>query len=196
MIKMGAELLKGLDFFSKKEKKQDKTQILVHILDEIEKDNPEKEEQIQDLKIDIMENIPLTNEKKIYLKKEIDLFKKSKENPKQEIKKQDLKIIYDDPEFENIINSCTASLNALKQVINKIEDNVDSLYNEMGETNSESDILQIKDRNDMCRDNLRRIVSNLNITHTEIINQISKAKSVQTKMAILDNELDLKGNCR
>ncbi len=47
----------------------------------------------------------------------------------------------------------------------------------------------------MLQDNLRTILSNLNITYTEILNQLSKAKSIQTKMAILNNELDLKRDC-
>ena len=74
--------LKNL-FFSKKDTKQDKTKMLIQIIDRIEKEQSffEKEskqikilrkaekEELQDIKIDIIENIPLTNEKKIFLKK-------------------------------------------------------------------------------------------------------------------------------
>ncbi|WP_179371161.1 hypothetical protein [Nitrosopumilus ureiphilus] len=195
MINLGIKLSKGLEFFSKKEKKQDKTQILIQILDRIEKDNPDNEEQLQDIKIDLAENIPLTNEKKIYLKKVVDSFKIAKKNPKQEMEKQVFKTIYKIPEFENSINSCATLIDTLKQIIKKIEENVDSLYQEIDAADGENKIWQLKERNDMFRNNLRQIISNLNITNTEVLNQISKAKSVQTKMAILDNELDLKNNC-
>jgi hypothetical protein len=47
----------------------------------------------------------------------------------------------------------------------------------------------------MLQNNLRKIISNLNITHTEILNQLNKARSIQIKMVLLDNELDLKEDC-
>ncbi len=194
MIKLRTKLSKGLEFFSKKEKKMDRTQILIQILERIIKDNPEKEDKIQDIMIDITENIPLTNVKKIFLKQEIDSFKISKKNLKQEANNKDLKIIHDIPEFINIIKSCSTSMDSLKQIIQKIEDGVDLIYQEIDVVDSENKIWQLKGRNDLFRDNLRRLISNLNITHTEVLNQISKAKSVQTKMTILDNELDLKNN--
>lgn len=195
MIDLGLKSLKDIDFFSKKEKKQGKTRILLQIIDRIEKENPEKKDYLQDIKIDIAESIPLTNEKKIYLKKEIDFFKNSRKNPDQEIKKQDIKIKCNIPEFENAITTCTASLSTLEQMIKKIEENSTLLYQETDETNEENKLVQIKEKNDMLQDNLRTIMSNLNITYTEILNQLSKAKSVQTKMAILNNELDLKRDC-
>ncbi|MFQ5476955.1 MAG: hypothetical protein ACE5DT_08000 [Nitrosopumilus sp.] len=80
-------------------------------------------------------------------------------------------------------------------MIKKIEENSTLLYQETDETNEENKLVQIKEKNDMLQDNLRTIMSNLNITYTEILNQLSKAKSVQTKMAILNNELDLKRDC-
>lgn len=192
MMDLGLKSLKDMNFFSKKEKKQDKTKILLQIIDRIEKENPEKKDQLQDLRIDIEENIPLTSEKKIYLKNEIDCFKNSKKNLNQEIKKQDLKIDCEIPEFENVATTCTASLSTLEQMIKKIEVNSDLLYQETNVTHEEEKLEQIQEKNNLLQDNLRTIISNLNITYSEILNQLSKAKSVQTKMAILNNELDLK----
>jgi len=195
MIKIGAKSLKGLEFFSKKERKRDKTQVLIQIIDKIEKENPEKEEQLQDIKIDIMEKIPLTDEKKVYLKKKIDFFKNSRKNINQEIKKQDFKLEFEIPEFENAVNACTASLDTLEQFIKKIEEHSNLLYQETKTANEENKLDQIKEKNNLLQNNLRRVISNLHITYTEILNQIGKAKSVQIKMTILDNELDLKKDC-
>lgn len=183
--------LKNL-FFSKKDKKQDKTKMLIQILDRIEKEDPEKGEPLQDLKIDIIENIPLTDKKKAYLKKEIDLFKNGKTNLKQELKKEDLKMKFVIPEFEKTVIACTTSLDTLGQIVKKIEENTDLHYHEIKTANEKKQLEQIKEKNHELQNNLRKIISNLNLTHTEILNHINMAKSVQTKMAILENELDLK----
>ncbi len=195
MINIGSKSLKGLEFFSKKEKKQDKTQVLIQIINKIEKENPEKGEQLQDIKMDIVENVPLTNEKKIYLKKEIDCYKIAKKNPKQEIKKQDFKIECDVPEFENTIRECSTLFDTLEQMIKEIGKKSDLLYQETKIANEKNKLEQIKEKNNMLQNNLRKIISNLNITHTEILNQLNKARSIQIKMVLLDNELDLKEDC-
>ncbi|AFS82976.1 hypothetical protein [Candidatus Nitrosopumilus sediminis] len=145
MIDLGLKSLKRVDFFSKKEKKQNKTKILLQIIDRIERENPEKKDQLQDLKIDIAENIPLTDEKKIYLKKEIDCFKHSK-NSNQKIKAPDLKIDCGIPEFENAITGCITSLSTLEQIIKKIEINSDLLYQETNITNETEKLEQIKEK--------------------------------------------------
>jgi len=195
MISLGIKSLKSLEFFSKKEKKLDKTQVLIQIIEKIEEENPEKVEQLQDIKIDIIENIPLTNKKKEYLKKEIDCFRIAKKNPKQEIKKQFFKIECNIPEFENIVNECSTLFDTLEQMIKEIEKKSDFLYQETKTINELNKLEQIKEKNDTLQNSLRKIISNLNITYEEIKNQLNKAKSVQIKMGILDNELDLKKDC-
>ena len=71
----------------------------------------------------------------------------------------------------------------LEQFVKKIEENSDLLYQEIKTANEENKLEQIKEKNNILQNNLRRVISNLHITYSEILNQINIAKSVQTNLS-------------
>lgn len=183
-----------MELFSKKEKKQNKIETMLHILDKIEKEIPEKREKLEDIRIDLIERIPLTHDKKIFLKDSIDMLKKSK---KQSVSKQlsetsviDFNISNPD---KNIL-LCKESLESIHLVIKEINECSNTLYKE-SDFSDEFKINHIKECNNTLQNNLRNIISNLHMTHSNILKQINEAKSLQTKISILDNELELKRSC-
>ena len=183
-----------MELFSKKEKKQDKIETMLHILDKIEKDNPEKREQLQDIRIDLIEKIPLTNDKKIFLKDSIDMLKKSKKPSIQKQLSEANVIDFNISNPDKSIILCKESLESIHLIIKEINECSNTLYAESN-LSDEFKINRIKECNNMLQNNLRNIISNLHITHSNIIKQINEAKSLQTKMSILDNELELKRSC-
>ena len=194
MIGITLGSLKKTGLFSKKEKKQNKIETMLHILDKIEKESPEKRERLQDIRIDLIERIPLTNDKKIFLKDSIDMLKKSK------IPSIQKKLSETDPVDFNISNPdkslllCKESLESIHLIIKEINAFSNTLYKE-SDLSDEFKINHIKECNNTLQNSLRNIISNLHMTHSNIIKQINEAKSLQTKMSILDNELELKRSC-
>lgn len=166
---------------SKKKMKNNTNEKMVRIIDKLIQYNPEEYEILDDVKIDLLEEIPLSSLKKEQLKKAIKKFKETK----IPITKKEDKEENDD--FVNMckIEGCKTFVYAVKNVVETLVNESEKLKKEVDSSDSELLIITKNKLQTGCKGVFSEILQ----VQNELEIQTNILKNIHTKLAIMDKKI-------